>query len=143
MGYLITQQLHKQVIIIPEADVQIMNSAQTPYTLITTNNSFFVIPVVCYVQINANQTTPYTGFTHLHLSNGGNYGVPEICATFAENASSNNLSTGFIYGLSINLQSSPTRIGGFLGNKDLQIYFDTPITSGDGDMTVTIYYFTL
>lgn len=142
MGYLIKDNyLIKKIIRIPQADVQIMDAVNTPYTLIQTNNLFTVVPVICFVRIDTNQTIPYTGFSHMHLTNTGNLGTGDLCATFAENASVTlDLQTGGVYSMLINAQTSPVRIGGSLAEKDLQIFFETPITAGDGDMIVTLYY---
>jgi hypothetical protein len=123
MGYITdAQYLIKKVIRIPEADVQVMDPVNTPFTLIQTNNLFTIIPVVCFVNIDTNQTTPYSGWGHLHLTNTG------------------DLQTGGFYNMLINAQTSPVRIGGTIASKDLQIFFETPISAGDGDMIVTLYY---
>lgn len=142
MGYLIKDNyLIKKIIRIPQADVQIMDALGTPFTLIQTNNLFTVIPVVCFVNIDTNQTTPYTGWGHLHLTNTGNLGTGDLCATYATNATpTGDLQTGGTYNMLINAQTSPIRIGGTIDKKDLQIFFETPITAGDGDMIVTLYY---
>ena len=45
MGYLINDSfIIRRTFVIPEADVLLMDSSQ-PYTLVTTNNNFFAIPV--------------------------------------------------------------------------------------------------
>jgi hypothetical protein len=141
MGYLIEQTLIKKLtVVIPEADVQVMDS--TPYTLLPGNGINVFIPIACTIQIAANQTTPYTGFTHLHLMNTQNPGVGNITATYAINASSaNSLTTGnILYSMLCNFQASPNRFGGINANKPIDIFFDLPVT-GNGDMIVNLLYF--
>lgn len=143
MGYLIEQNFIKKVTkVIPESDVQIMDT--TPYTLITGNNLNFYVAIACTIQIAANQTTPYIGFNHVHLTNTQNYGVGNICATYSANATvPSNLSTGnIIYAMLCNFQSSPNRYGGINANKSVEIFFDAPVT-GDGDMIVNLFYYTI
>jgi len=141
MGYLIEQTLIKKLsVVIPEADVQVMDS--TPYTLLQGNGKNVFVPIACTIQIAANQTTPYTGFTHLHLTNTQNYGVGNITASYAINASSgNNLTTGNnLYSMLCNFQASPNRFGGINANKPLEIFFDAAVT-GNGDMIVNLLYY--
>lgn len=138
--------IFKQVVTIPQADVQIMDIADTPYTLLTTNNNFFIIPIACYVYC-INQTTNYQGFTHLHITNS-NPSIPQpigtIVGTLQESATAGNgidcVGGDKIYSLLINFQQTPARYGSENGFKMMKIYFDTPITAGDGDMVVTLLY---
>ena len=141
MGYLVNDSfIIRRQIIIPEADVQLMDGGQ-PYTLIVTNNNFFAIPVFCYLKAAANQTTSYSGFVHIHLSNRGNYGVGDICATYSENAStSTDIGTLDYYSMLVNFQSAPNRYGGVNGFKDLQIFWNTLPSVGDGDLIVNLGY---
>jgi len=140
MGYLINDNfLNKKAITIPEADVQIMDSLN-PYLLIPTNNLFYVIPVICYFTIDNNQTTVYNGFNHLHLTNSGNFGVGDLCATFSENATASGLGQGIIFSMLVNGQAVPNTFGGYNSNKDIYCFFDSVPTNGDGDMILTIYY---
>jgi hypothetical protein len=141
MGYLIdTGLIKKLTVVIPEADVQVMDS--TPYTLLQGNGINVFVPIACTIQIAANQTTPYTGFTHLHLMNTQNPGVGNITATYSLNASaSNNLTTGnILYSMLCNFQASPNRFGGINANKPIEIFFDAAVT-GDGDMIVNLFYY--
>jgi hypothetical protein len=141
MGYLIQNiDIIKTVVRIFEPDVQLMDSS-LPITLVTTNNEFHAAPIACFIQITANSTTPYSGFTHLHLTNTSNYGVGDLCATYSSNATgTNDLATGSAYGMLCNFQTSPNRFGGHNGIKNLEIFFDNLPTAGDGDMIVTLYY---
>lgn len=141
MGYLIKDiDIQKVVVTIPEADVQIMDSS-APFTIVQTNASFYAIPVNCFIAVGSNQTTAYSGFTHLHLTNSNNFSVGDLCATYAANASpTNDLGLGIIYSMLCNAQAAPTRIGGININRDLQIFFDTLPVAGDGDLIVTLYY---
>jgi hypothetical protein len=141
MAYILQNtDILKLEVIIPEATVQTMDSSNA-FTLISTNNEFSAAPIACFITMGANQTTPYSGFTHLHLANGNNYTVGDICATYAANASTSlSLDTGGFYGLLCNFQATPNRFGGFNGVKDLQIFFDVLPVAGDGDMKVILYY---
>jgi hypothetical protein len=140
MGYLIdTGLIKKLTVVIPEADVQVMDS--TPYTLLPGNNINIYVPIACTIQIAANQTTPYTGFIHLHLTNRQTTSVTNIAATYSANAVNNNLETGNnLYSMLCSFQASPNRFGGSNGNKPLEIFFDNPVT-GDGDMIVNLFYY--
>jgi len=140
MGYLIeSNDFIKKVITIPSADVQVMDNA-TPYTLVNTSMLFSAVPVFCYVKILNNQTVPYSGFNHLHLANGGNYGSGDLCATYAANAGNGDLALGAIYTFLVNFQASPNKFGGINFFKNLEIFFDVLPTAGDGDLEVTLYY---
>jgi len=144
MGYIIDSSIFKkQSFVIPEADVQIMDSNQVPYSLLIGNAINFNIPVACTIRIANNQTIPYTGATHIHLTSTNNYAVGDISATYALNASiNNNLTAGETYSMLCNFQASPNRFGGIHQTKNLEIFFDNPIT-GNGDMIVDLIYFTL
>lgn len=141
MGYLIQNiDIIKTTVTIPSADVQLMDLS-VPFTLVSTNNLFVAAPIACFVKIEANQTTPYSGFTHLHLTNTNNYGVGDLCATYAINANTAlDLQPGLIYSMLCNFQASPNRFGGSNAFKNLEIFFDNLPTAGDGDMTVILYY---
>lgn len=142
MGYLLQDSvLIKKIIRIPEADVQNMDASNNPFPLVSTNNSFYCIPVICLIQVDTNQTTPYIGFNHLHLSNTGNTGVGDQVATFSKDATTTgSLEGSAIHSMLINLQATPNRFGGINAIKDLVIYFDTPVSAGNGDLIVTLYY---
>lgn len=134
--------IYRQVVTIPQADVQIMDAAQTPYTILDTNNSYFAVPISCYVYC-INQTIGYSGFTHLHLTNSNGFSIGRIIGSLSENATSNNeISSigGHIYSLLINFQQSPARYGAQQRYNKVELYWDTPITAGDGDMVVTLLY---
>jgi hypothetical protein len=137
--------IFRQVVTIPQADVQIMDIAATPYTLLATNNNFFIIPVACYVYCT-NQTTAYQGFTHLHITNS-NPSIPNpigtIVGTLQESATNNGIDcVGLdkVYSLLVNFQQSPARYGSENGVKMMKMYWDSPINAGDGDMVVTLLY---
>jgi hypothetical protein len=134
--------IYRQVVTIPQADVQIMDSAQQPYTILQTNNSFYAIPIACYVYC-INQTVGYTGFTHLHLTNSAQYGIGRIIGSLAENATlTNEINSigGELYSLLINFQQAPARYGSQQSFKQIDIFWDTAPTAGDGDMVVTLLY---
>jgi hypothetical protein len=141
MGYLIkNNDFIKKVINIPSSDVQLMDNS-APYTLVTTNNLFIAVPVLCYIKILNNQTIPYSGFNHLHLTSSANYSTGDLCATYSANAGGTlDLGPGQLYSFLINFQTSPNRFGGQNAIKNLEIFFDILPTAGDGDMEVTLYY---
>jgi len=132
--------IYRKVVTIPQADVQIMDF-NNPYTLINTANNFIVQPIALYLYI-INQTIPYTGFVHLHITNNGVFGIGGILGTLSENATAAGLSnaTGEYYNMLINFQTSPNRFGSQGDSKPLDIAFDTAPTAGDGDMVVTLLY---
>jgi hypothetical protein len=112
-----------------------------PYTLVSTNNSFYAIPVFCNLTAAANQTTPYDAFVHIHLTNRSNYAVGDICATYSQNAAAaGTIATGDVCSMLVNFQSAPNRFGGINGFKDLQIFWDTLPAVGDGDLIVNLGY---
>lgn len=141
MGYLINDSfIIRRTFVIPEADVLLMDGSQ-PYTLIATNNNFFAIPVFCYLKAANNQTTPYDLFVHIHLTNSGNYTSGDLCATYAQNASSSGTITALeYYAMLVNFQSAPNRFGGLINSKNLEIFWDTLPASGDGDLIVNLGY---
>lgn len=129
--------IYREVFTIPQASVQAMD-ANAPYTLITTNNKFYAIPIACYVNL-LNNTTPYSGFIHLHLTNTNNYGTGKITAVLSESATPSGISSPEIYSMLVNCQQAGF-FGGVQAFKNLEIYFDTLPTAGDGDMVVTLFY---
>lgn len=137
MGYLLdTGFLIRTEIIIPEADVLLMDSNQ-PYTLINTNNNFYCLPIAIYVTA-LNNTILYSGFNHLHCTNVNSYTSGSICATLQEAASPIG---SFTYAaLLVNFQASPNRFGGHNLFKPLEMFWDTLPTAGDGDLKVIVYY---
>jgi hypothetical protein len=141
MGYLVNDSfIIRRQIIIEELEVQFMDAGQ-PYTLVSTNNSFFAIPVFCYITAASNQTTPYDAFVHIHLTNTGNYGVGDLCATYSQNASAGGVIDNIqYYAMLVNFQSAPNRFGGINGFKDLQIFWDTLPATGNGDLIVNLGY---
>ena len=129
--------IYKQVITIPEANVQLMDSS-APYTLITTNDEFYAIPIACYIY-TINSTIAYSGWVHLHLDNSGTYSLQKLNSVLSENATSNGIANPDLYSLLINCQQAGF-FGGVQKNKNLEIFFDTLPISGNGDMVVTLFY---
>jgi hypothetical protein len=141
MAYILQSiDIEKVVVTIPSAIVQTLDPSN-PYVLVDTNNQFIAAPIACFINIANNQTTPYTGFIHVHLTNTGNGTVGDLCATYSANASgtSDLVPTG-LFGMVCNFQATPNRFGGILASKPLSIFFDVLPTAGDGDMIVTLYY---
>lgn len=133
-------QIYREVFTIPQANVQAMDS-NAPYTLITTNNKFYAIPISCYVYL-LNSTTPYSGFVHLHLTNTNYYGTQNITAVLSENATAFGISGGgLLFSMLVNCQQAGF-FGGVQAWRNLGIFFDTLPTAGDGDMVVTLFYTT-
>jgi hypothetical protein len=141
MGYLVNDSfIIRRRFIIEQLEVQFMDGGQ-PYTLISTNNSFFAIPIFCNLTAAANQTTPYDAFVNISLTNTGNYGSGDLCATYSQNASASGVidNTGY-YAMLVNFQSTPNKFGGVNGSKNLQIFWDTLPAVGDGDLIVDLGY---
>jgi hypothetical protein len=136
MGYLINTGILEYSVTIPEATVQTMDG-NSPYTLIQ-NSTKFICPIYCYISLS-NSSTAYSLFSHLHLTNTGQYYSTFLCATLNENALSSGIQKGEVYGMLINIQQSAT-FGGIIYNNNLEIFFDTVPTSGDGDMNVKLGY---
>ena len=136
MGYLIEPGIKELTITIPEATVQTMDST-SPFTLIQ-NSSLYICPIYCYISL-INTTTPYAGFSHLHLTNTGQYTSQFLAATLNENALSGGIQKFEVYGMLINIQQAAL-FGGIIGSVDLEIFFDTIPTDGDGDMIVNLGY---
>jgi hypothetical protein len=137
MGYLIEPSyINRTEIFIPSVDAQIMSRSLQPYTLIATNNEFYCLPIACYIREEIG-TLPYVGYGHLHLSNTGNYGAGDQCGTMAENSQPTSIEYGSML---INFQTAPNRFGGNNFNKDLQIFWDTTPTAGDGDLKIVLYW---
>jgi hypothetical protein len=141
MGYLVNDSfIIRRRFVIEQLEVQFMDAGQ-PYTLVSTNNSFFAIPVFCYITAGSNQTIPYDSFTHIHLTNTSNYGSGDLCATYSQNASSAGvIDNTQYYAMLVNFQSAPNRFGGINGFKDLQIFWDVLPATGDGDLIVNLGY---
>ena len=141
MGYLVNDSfIIRRKFLIPELDVQQMDSS-LPYTLVVTNNSFFAIPIFCNLTAAANQTTPYDTFGHIYLTNTGNFGSGDICATYSQNASvTGDIQSGRLHAMLINYQSPPNRFGCIYEQKDLQIYWENLPAVGDGDLIVNLGY---
>ena len=141
MGYLIPPNyLLKTVVIIPEADFIIMD-ASNPYTLISTDYSYYIIPVCVYFKISQNSTIPYSGsWNHLHLTNTASYLNTDLCGTYSQNASNTNtLESGPQYSFLVNIQRA-AMFGGVNDNQELQTFFDALPTAGNGDVTYTIFW---
>lgn len=141
MGYLINDSfIIRRRFVIEQLEVQFMDAGQ-PYTLVSTNNSFFAIPIFCNLTAAANQTTPYDAFVHIHLTNTSNYTVGDICATYSQNANGLGVIDNLqYYSMLVNFQSLPNRFGGINGTKDLQIFWDVLPTVGDGDLIIDLGY---
>ena len=130
-------EIYKQVTTIPSATVQLMDNS-APYTLITTNDEFYAIPIACYIYI-LNGTVGYSGYVHLHLTNSASYTATELNSVLSEIATSGPLQSPKLYSMLINCQQAGF-FGGEQNRKNLEIFFDTLPTAGDGDMVVTLFY---
>jgi hypothetical protein len=141
MGYLVNDNfIIRRRFVIEQLELQFMDASQ-PYTLVSTNLSFYAIPVFCNLKAAANQTTPYDAFVHIHLSNTASYSVGNICATYSQNAGQLGvIDNTQYYAMLVNFQSLPNRFGGINGFKDLQIYWDVLPSVGDGDLIVDLGY---
>jgi len=135
VGYLINTEFISKRIVIPEADVQIMDT--TPYTILDYSGSGFIQVLTCAVTPDSNQILPYTGFDHLYLrtkpSAAFKLGVYDEL--------SYQLEIGYLSCLLINMQHPPNRFG--VAQKlstGLALEFNLPITTGDGDLIVYLQY---
>ena len=143
MGYLIDKSfIEKKTVIIPQADVQIMDTVR--YPLISTTPGTIFIPIACHIML-MNQTTPYTGFNHIHLTCSQTFSVGELCATYAANAGpSVDLDASYTYSMLCNFQTSTlppvNRFGATNGALGLEMFFDAPVV-GDGDMIVNVLFY--
>jgi hypothetical protein len=141
MGYLIENNyLIKTVVTIKEGDFRIMD-ATNPYLLIPNDRTFFIIPVAVYIKVDSSQTIAYGGlWNDLHLTNTGNYGSTDLCGTYKQSSSSSSeLNSDSIYSFLINIQQT-ARFGGVSDPIDLETFFNTAPTSGNGDVTYTIFW---
>lgn len=135
MGYLINTEFISKKIVIPESDVQIMDS--TPYTILDYSGSGFIQCLTCAVSPDINQTTPYIGFDHLYLrtkpSAANRLGVYDEL--------SYQLETNYLACLNINMNHPPNRFGvAQKASTGLALEFGAPITGGDGDLIVFFQY---
>ena len=145
MGYLIEpSNIFTETTFIPEATFQAMDSTN-PVVIINTNQNFFCIPLACLIYIDSTQTTPYSGFSHLHITNNGSYNVPDLVGTLNENACAKGaninpaLYFGFAYSMSINTQQA-NRFGGTAIPRIGEVFFDTLPTAGDGNAIIKLIY---
>lgn len=118
------------------ADVQQLGT--TPQLLIF-DPDLITIPIFSFFYINRNQTTPYSGFTHVHLATSS-----INIATFSLNASSTNTleynsTANETYNFAMNLRATPVRYGG-MGGRRIFLNMDSDPTLGDGDLTLFMYY---
>lgn len=129
--------IFREVFTIPQAAVQTMQTIPS-YPLIITNNSFFCIPIYCYIYV-INQTTPYTGFNHLHLVNTNSNKTNAIISENATLGGISNFGNSLIFTFVMNVQQGGF-FNGWQANDNLGIGWDTLPTAGDGDMVVTLFY---
>jgi len=140
MGYIIGSSfIIRRTIVIPEADVLVMDNSQ-PFTLVTTNSNFFAIPIYCNIKSASNQTIPYDIFTSINLTNTSSYTSGDLCGTYTQNASSGGVIDMNTYAMLINYQIGPTRIGGVNGRNNLEIFWDPLPVDGNGDLIVNLGY---
>ena len=135
MGYLINTEFISKKIIIPEADVQVMDSA--PYTILDYSGNGFIQCLTCAVTVDINQTATYDGFDHLYLRT-----KPSASVRLGVYDELNYpLETNYLACLNINMSHPPNRFG--VAQKlstGLALEFGSPITQGDGDLIVFLQY---
>jgi hypothetical protein len=135
MGYLINTEFISTKIIIPEADVQVLDS--TPYTILNYSGSGFIQCLTCAVTPDINQTAPYIGFDHLYLRTKPS--AANILGVYDE--LTYQLETNYLSCLNINMQHPPNRFGvAQKASTGLALEFNQPITAGDGDLIVFLQY---
>jgi len=135
MGYLLNTDFISKRIIIPQADVQIMDT--TPYTILDYSGSGYIQTLTCAVTPNSNQTIPYTGFDHLYLRNQPS--AADKLGIYDELVYP--LEFGYLSSLIINMIHPPNRFGTIKkAVNGLALEFSLPITAGDGDLIVYLQY---
>jgi hypothetical protein len=135
MGYLINTEFISKKIIIPQADVQIMDT--TPYTILDYSGSGFIQTLTCAVTPDINQTIPYTGFDHLYLREQPS--AANKIGIYDENVY--QLEVTYLSSLIINMSHPPNRFGSVKkAFNGLALEFGLPIASGDGDLIVYLQY---
>jgi hypothetical protein len=135
MGYLINTEFISKKIIIPEADVQILDS--TPYTILDYSGSGFIQVLTCAVTPDINQSTPYAGFDHLYLRDQN----PANAIIGIYDELNFGLEANYLSCLIINMNHPPNRFGAVKKvSNGLALEFGLPITAGDGDLIVYLQY---
>jgi hypothetical protein len=135
MGYLINTEFISKKIIIPEADVQVMDA--TPYTILDYSGNGFIQVLSCAVTPDINQSTAYAGFDHLYLRDqnpaNGRLGIYDELLF--------PLSANYLSCLLINMIHPPNRFGAVKKiARGLSLQFGLPISAGDGDLIVFLQY---
>lgn len=134
MGYLVKSTFLTKTLVIPEADVQLLHTA--PYTILSGIPGIYLQPIVCIVQIMNNSINAYAGFSNLYLE-----GLSPI-GTLDE--TNNILGNQYSNAILINVDHPPTTPGGTSkAGIGLSLRFGSPISAGDGDMKVILYYIAL
>jgi hypothetical protein len=135
MGYLINTEFISKKIIIPEADVQILDS--TPYTILDYSGSGFIQVLTCALTPDINQSTPYSGFDHLYLRDQN----PANAKIGIYDELNFGLEANYLSCLIINMNHPPNRFGAVKkSGNGLALEFGLPITAGDGDLIVYLQY---
>lgn len=135
MGYLINTEFISKKIIIPEADVQIMDA--TPYIILDYSGSGFIQVLSCAVTPDVNQSTPYAGFDHLYLREQS----PANARIGVYDELNFNLQANYLSCLIINMNHPPNRFGAVKKSaRGLSLEFGLPITGGDGNLIVFLQY---
>jgi hypothetical protein len=138
MGYLIdnSNPYLTKITVIPEADVQQLDN--TAQRVLDGESGFFLIPIFIGLKVLSNSTTPYLGYSHIYVTSSP---FGKINATF-DAAGGNILGYTYYNAMDVYMSHPPNVPGGtFKENLTLYINFSTPITAGDGDLEVTIYYY--
>jgi len=135
MGYLINTEFISTKIVIPEADVQIMDA--TPYTILDYSGSGFIQVLSCAATPDINQSTPYTGFNHLYLRDQS----PANARLGIYDEQLFQLELNYLTCLIINMNHPPNRFGAVKKSaRGLALQFNSPITAGDGNLIVFLQY---
>jgi hypothetical protein len=135
MGYLINTEFISKKIIIPEADVQVMDA--TPYTILDYSGNGFIQVLSCAVTPNINQSTPYAGFDHLYLRDQS----PANARIAVYDELNFGLEANYLSCLIINMNHPPNRFGAVKkSGNGLSLEFGLPISAGDGDLIVFLQY---
>jgi hypothetical protein len=138
MGYLIdnTTTYLTNITVIKSADVQQLDN--TPKSVLNGESGFFLIPIFIGLKVLKNSTTAYLGYSHIYITSSP-FGKKN--ASF-DAAGGNILGFKYYNVMDLYMSHPPNVPGGtFKENLTLYINFSTPITAGDGDLEVTIYYY--
>lgn len=140
MGYLIQESatfpITKITVTIPTADVLTLST--NPFTIVPAGTGLNYLIVASIIQVG-RQTTPYTGVSHIYLTDNAT-----IKWGIIETSSFGGSITEASYSFALNMTHPPNRFGiRISSNKPINISTNTDPSGGDGDWTVSLYYLSI